>query len=91
MTTAQQIAERFGNDGTRFEDAAGISFQEACRCAGADVTWRDGQRNVDGALVRYEFMDGSALIEQFGYCWDLAAPGCSCGYCMAGNGVACRG
>lgn len=96
MTTAEQIAQRLGNDGGVFEVApregeqadprareeGNVTLDSLARQAGADVERRDG-------MVRYGFADGSAIVDA-GSAWDLAFPGCWC-WTGGGHTPACRG
>ena len=67
MTTAERIAEQFGNDGRNFRDAAGNELDEVCDEI-ATREWRDGYRTGD--TYRYVFADGSVLVVA-GDAWDL--------------------
>ncbi len=58
QTKAERIAALAGNDGKAFP----AEFIEACRHA----RWIDWK----GDLVRYEFADGSAIVEAPG-AWDI--------------------
>lgn len=63
LTTAQQIAAQFNNDGQNFTDAAGAFLltvlREACLSTG-----------TKGSTERFEFADESALLVS-GDVWDL--------------------
>lgn len=72
MTTAQKIAEQFGNDGQQWTDAEGRRFEDVCAEQSDRVLHH--QRGIAGAPVRYEFSDGSALVVA-GDGWDLGFPG----------------
>jgi hypothetical protein len=68
ISTAQAIAARLGNDGTRFQTDDGATLDALAREAGADV-----QDRSDGAEIkarRYLFADGSAIVEA-GAAWDI--------------------
>lgn len=88
-TTAQQIADLLGNDGQNF-DVPGldsVTLDDVARQEyGGRQEWRDGQRNVSGGYYRWNFGDGSAIVVQYGYCWDFpldSNPDC---YCFEGGG-----
>jgi hypothetical protein len=71
MTTqAEQIAERFGNDGLRFTNEADERLDDFC--AALSMTgrkeWRDGHNTGD--VYRYVFADGSAIVVA-GDGWDI--------------------
>jgi len=81
-TTAEQIANIFGNDGQRWELADGRDLDEVCRAHGAvlpDAEWN----TRDSDIRRYTFGDGSSIVASGG-AWDLGLdPGC---WCWAGVG-----
>jgi hypothetical protein len=68
QTTAEQIAERFGNDGQNWRDNAGAHLDEVCEAACVSCRWRDGYRTGD--TYRYVFSDGSAIVVA-GDAWDI--------------------
>lgn len=82
QTTAEQIAEMLGNDGTSFatpsgpgwDDPDGERFDDLCRRLGG----RKEQEADD--LYRYVFADGSALVAT-GEAWDFGFTDC---FCFAG-------
>lgn len=61
-TIAEQIAERFNNDGQQWLDADGEHIEAVC----AD----EGTYEVEGETVRCEFDDGSAIVITGGG-WDI--------------------
>jgi hypothetical protein len=69
-TIAEQVAERMGDDGSRFTDERGRDLGAVARKAGADVERK-------GDSTRYAFSDGSALVAEVGG-WDVAFPRCWC-------------
>ncbi len=87
MTTAEKIANEFGNDGQQFDlpgtadpndpDGEDTQLSDVCEARGGVPDYRDG-RGTD--TVAYRFADGSVLTIA-GACWDL---GC---YCHQGAGV----
>jgi hypothetical protein len=74
MTTAQQIAEQFGNDGQKWADERGNGLEVVCADHGATAEWQHG--DLCGS-VRYTFPDGS-IITVAGDGWDLGYAGCFC-------------
>lgn len=83
-TIAQQVSKIFGDDGQKWETTDGKSFIEVCEEHGADITYSARDYDADGDMVyvdgyksghlagdpiRYEFPDGSALVEA-GDGWD---------------------
>lgn len=78
-TTAQKIAEQFGNDGQQFTDDEGHEL--ACVCRDMGAIHPGATFNSEGGKTRYEFRDGSAIVVQDGYAWDLRHPRCTCGWC----------
>ena len=64
ITDAQKIATRFGDDGQRWADPAGVSLHDALKGAGAKL---EHYRND---VCRHQFLDGSALIVT-NEAWDL--------------------
>ena len=79
VSTAGQIARRYGYDGQQLEDAYGVPLYDACsaRC--------DSVEHYNGVVV-YCFHDGSALAVTTSGRWDLGWPGC---YCWRGEGHHC--
>lgn len=75
MTMAEQVASRF-TDGQTYTTAAGESLDTVARAAGAGAAvWADGP---SGTLTRYEFDDGSTIVDS-GEGWDLGfGLGCWC-------------
>jgi hypothetical protein len=67
MTQAQQIAERFGNDGATWYDIGGNHLDEVCE-ARVNRQWRHS--TPDDETYRYQFTDGSAIVVA-GDAWDL--------------------
>jgi hypothetical protein len=88
-TTAARVAAMFGNDGQQFSLADGRDVERVCRDLGA--RFPDAIFNRENGRVRYEFRDGSAIIVQSGYAWDLRHPKCTCGWCWDSNGAALPG
>lgn len=81
MKTANQIADKFGNDGMVFSLPEGTTIDAACVAAGAMLergrTWYgcdDGEPRTyaepDGDILRYVFGDGSAIVISGG-AWDI--------------------
>lgn len=64
-TIAQQIAERFGNDGQNWLDAYCTPLTDVLRDHMCDRVY-----NCPTFTERYEFKDGSAILVS-GDCWDL--------------------
>jgi len=81
-TTAQEIADRFHDDGLCFTDASGWELADVCEAQGVR-SW-----SPEHSAERYQFADGSAIIIQGGG-WDLQHPDCTCGWCWAGDEAAC--
>ncbi len=80
-TTAQNIADMFDNDGRRFETETGKTLDTVCRDFLARVSYARHDTESDGEyieesangiveIVRYEFIDGSAIVEA-GDGWDI--------------------
>lgn len=61
-TIAEQIAERFNNNGQQWVDADGEHIETACN--------DEGQYEAQGETARYEFFDGSAIVITGGG-WDI--------------------
>lgn len=74
MTTAEQITKALGYDGANYEGFEALVEQHKGR-----ATWRHGY-NV-GCVVRYDFPDGSCLVDM-GSGWDVGL-GETC-YCTVG-------
>lgn len=74
MSVAERIAEQMGNDGTVYERGAYTLDGQARGCARAVTTAdQDGVATPGGwspDAVRYEFADGSAIIDG-GAGWDI--------------------
>jgi hypothetical protein len=68
---AEQMADRFNDDGECFEDANGTNLSTACRDAGA-VSEHPGDD-----VHRYTFPDDSAIIAAGGV-WDIGYVDCFC-------------
>ncbi len=83
MSVADEIAARFHNDGTVWEDdsGAGLGFV----CAMASVSQIAG---VDPDHHRYVFEDMSA-ITICGAAWDLGYPDCMCWQGVGHSGTEC--
>lgn len=82
---AQAIGARLGDNGAAlraFDGTMRTTLADLCTAAGARVIRGEGSR-CD--CRRYDFPDGSAIVEVPG-AWDYAseAPGCD-GWCWAGN------
>jgi len=76
-TTAQTIAAQLGDDGQTYRTDDGRDLDELCEAAGARTDAR-------GSSVRYDFPDGSSIVDSCGAAWDLGLPeGC---HCWAGQG-----
>lgn len=72
LTVAEQVAERFHNDGSRFI-VAGLRLHDvATGNFGAKV-----ERTETRESTRYTFPDGSVITVHPGG-WDLGFPGCWC-------------
>ena len=77
-TTAQTIAELFGNDGQCF--VAEIQIEEICE----QHSGRVGKTiNSKRQATLYRFLDDSAIVVA-GDAWDYLHPDCSCGCCFEG-------
>lgn len=63
LNLAEQIAERFDNDGSTFYDGNDVYIEDACRAARASF------EQLDGTLC-YRFADDSAILIS-GDAWDL--------------------
>lgn len=79
MTTAEQLAERFSNDGQCWVDADGIEFHEACAELAIFLDCADGNR-----AHRYGFGDNSVIV-QCGDGWDIGFSDTHC-WCWADAG-----
>lgn len=55
MSTASEIADRFGNDGQQFDDGHGRSIATVCHAAASHRWVRDGHGTI------YVFSDGSMI------------------------------
>jgi hypothetical protein len=75
-TTAEEISERFSDDGQCFTDGDGNSLEDVL-CS-AIVATHCGER------CRYEFSDGSAIVIA-SEAWDLGFSGTGC-LCWQGVG-----
>jgi len=84
MTTAQELAVLFANDGQVRRTADGRKMLEAARDLGAAVEYPNGHGQ---APVVYVFDDESAVVEEDGG-WDYRAEGCEA-TCWAGVGCQC--
>mgnify|MGYP006908253567 CR=1 FL=1 len=80
-TVAHRVAERFHDDGQRFQDDAGIELETVCEELAVGISHRE--RGIAGAPIRFEFLDGSSIVVG-GEAWDFGLPG-GC-FCMEGNG-----
>lgn len=83
-TLAEQFASALYDDGQCFETDVGVTFEELIDRMGATVTYAsrehtdgviqyaDGTRygHIHGDPIRYEFSDGSAVVEAGG-AWDI--------------------
>ncbi len=69
MTTAENIANSFDNDGQCWE-VDGVTFTDACEAA-------NPSRTVEFDKIRYEFPDDSVLTV-CGDGWDHGFLGCMC-------------
>lgn len=87
QTQAQRIAALLGNDGMRRESVDGRTLDELAREAGARAI-RGEDRHCDS--TRYEWPDGSAIVDSHGSAWDFVHPACECGFCGKGWGIDCR-
>jgi len=67
-TTAEQIADRLGNDGMTWETEDGITLAGLARSQGSRI-----EAEANGARVRYAFADGSAIVVAGG-AWDVEGP-----------------
>lgn len=56
MTTAQRIADKFGNDPKRFVSVAGNSLETLCCCFRPEIDFPE----TGGVL--YRFPDGSGIV-----------------------------
>lgn len=87
-TIAERFSAELDNDGQRWETEDGTSFEELARRMGAVKTYgaryygpggntgyMDGtpDSHFAGDPVRYEFRDGSAVV-QAGPAWDIEGP-----------------
>ena len=83
-TLAQQFADRMGNNGQIWEDPNGTEFEIILMSMDAKVTYSardhsgayvdvDRDRYIDGDPIRYEFPDGSAIVEAMD-AWDIEGP-----------------
>jgi hypothetical protein len=82
ITTAQNLANIFDNDGQCRRDADGRNMRDVAESMGAAVQYPNG-RGV--SPIVYVFDDGSAIVEADG-CWDYRADGCESA-CMRGSGT----
>jgi hypothetical protein len=71
QTAAEQIADRFHNDGLSFNNAAGENLDVVCEGISGPAEYRDGYRTGD--TYRYKFADGSAIVVA-GDAWDVEGP-----------------
>ena len=67
-TTAQEIANLFNNDGSRFEAADGTELEDVIDSESDDYTV---QHDEDNGTHRYIFHDGSVLTVEYGSGWDF--------------------
>jgi hypothetical protein len=82
QTIAEQVAEKMGNNGSRFKAEDGRTLEDLALERSA-TTERDPAHGT-----RYTFADGSAIIDAGGG-WDLAlSPDCWC-WDGAGHSEAC--
>jgi hypothetical protein len=82
MTTkAEQFADKFENDGRRYETRGGENFYAVAEEMGASR-----HRGADGS--RLVFPDDSVIVAQ-GSGWDLQHAECTCGWCWAGAETTC--
>ena len=78
MTTAEQIAKRFGDNGLSFTDSSGVTLDDACHEIACRV-----RHPVDHGTRRYLFSDGSAITIAHDAAWDLGYTDC---WCWQGQG-----
>lgn len=80
MTTAERVAELFGNDGLRYELDDGRSLSDVCDSE--DVFTCEA---LDEGGTKWTFTDDSMIVD-YGYGWDIGlSPHCNC---MQGAGHA---
>jgi hypothetical protein len=75
-TTAEKIAELFGDDGQCWETESGETFFDACERHLPDVS------RPEPGVIRHTFDDGSVLTAA-GAAWDFGYSDC---YCWQGAG-----
>lgn len=75
MGQAEQMAERYGNNGRQWSDDAGVHLTDSMIEAGARCLDRENARA--GRAARWQFPDGS-VITTAGDAWDLGYAGCLC-------------
>ncbi len=81
-TIAEEIATRFENDGSIFENEAGEKIAEVCMEESDQL-----QAEKQGEALIWVFDDNSAIVEINGV-WDVRADGCTA-HCWAGAGCSC--
>jgi hypothetical protein len=77
LTSAQELAARFGNDGTCWEDGETFTPLEDCLKGAAVLTTRpqpNPYRGGAGPIERWVFPDGSAILTT-DHWWDVEAEG----------------
>lgn len=84
MTTAQNLADLFDNDGQVRTTDDGRNMLQAARDLGASVSYPNGRGT---SPIVYVFDDGSAIVEEDGG-WDFRAKGCAA-HCWDGIGCDC--
>jgi hypothetical protein len=77
QTTAEEISERFNDDGQCFTDGSGWGLAEACE---AQAKWT----SIRDKGTRYDFDDGSSIVV-VGDAWDIGFDGTDC-LCWQGAG-----
>lgn len=83
---AHEIAELFGNDGSRMALDSGISIDDVCRERCVSLETRDGYGTRP---VRYDFADGSEIVVHDD-AWDYQNHYCLCGFCFGTSFGECR-
>lgn len=84
MSIARGIAARFAWDGGRREDEAGTLLVDVLRRKASKVLLHPERAELE----RFEFADGSAIIDADTH-WDLGAAHCKA-WCMMSEGCECH-
>lgn len=86
MTIAEKVAGIMGNDGTNWKDEEGNTLEVVCLTRGAVKFGKDDPRTTN--TYKYEFEDGSSIVDANGVAWDLGFMNSDC-FCWEQVGHIC--